>query len=276
MGSRKVSKSERRMVKIESFVLPVFYFPTFGLPHYSIFTTMNLTYWLLAFILLSVMIVSVAAKKLTPMASLVGGIIGVCVYMGAGFTGIAMMGAFFILGTIATSLGIKTKIEKRMAEENNGQRKATQVIANAGVAALLGLCIHFLPKHTLPLRLMMAASFSSATADTLSSELGNLWGRRFYNILSFKKDERGLDGVVSLEGTGAGVCGSFVIALIFMIGFGWKVWFCLIIVLSGTIGNFSDSLLGAALERKGYLKNDAVNFLNTLIAAVVALVLYEI
>ncbi len=237
---------------------------------------MNRDYWLLFLILLSVMIASVLAKKLTLTASLVGGIIGVCVYIGAGFTGIAMMGAFFILGTLATSLGLKTKLEKRMAEQNNGQRKAGQVIANAGIAAILGLCSYYLPKHALPLRLMMAASFSSATADTLSSELGNVWGRRFYNILSFKKDERGLDGVVSLEGTLAGICGSFVIAFIFIIGFGWKVWFCLLILLSGTMGNLSDSVLGAALERKGYLKNDAVNFINTFIAAMVALVLYEV
>ncbi len=237
---------------------------------------MNRDYWLLLFILLSVMIMSVAAKKLTPIAAFTGGIIGVCVYIGAHFTGIAMMGAFFILGTAATSLGIKTKIEKRIAEKDKGQRKASQVIANAGVAAIIGLMVYFFPERLILLHLMMAASFSSATADTLSSELGNVWGRRFYNILSFKKDERGLDGVVSLEGTLAGICGSFVIALIFMIGFGWKVWFCLIILLSGTMGNLSDSLLGAALERKGYLKNDAVNFLNTLIAAVVALVLYKI
>ena len=235
---------------------------------------MNRDYWLLLFVLLSVMIASVLAKKLTPIASLVGGIIGVCVYVGARFTGIAMMGAFFVLGTLATSWKIKTKIEKRIAEKDKGQRKASQVIANAGVAATIGLMVYFFPERLILLHLMMAASFSSATADTLSSELGNVWGRRFYNTLSFKKDERGLDGVVSLEGTLAGICGSFVIALIFMIGFGWKVWFCLIILLSGTMGNLSDSVLGAALERKGYLKNDAVNFLNTLIASVVALVLY--
>ncbi len=210
------------------------------------------------------------------MAAFTGGIMGVCVYIGARFTGIAMMGAFFILGTLATSWGIQTKIEKRIAERNKGQRKVSQVIANGGVAAIIGLLIYCFPQHALLLRLMMAASFSSATADTLSSELGNVWGKRFYNILSLKKDTRGLDGVVSLEGTLAGICGSFVIALIFMSRFGWKVWFCLIILLSGTMGNLSDSVLGAALERKGYLKNDAVNFLNTLIAAVVALVLYKI
>ena len=59
------------------------------------------------------------------------------------------------------------------------------------------------------------------------------------------------------------------IAVIYAIGFGWDKTF-LILIIAGTIGNLSDSVLGAALERKRYLNNDAVNFLNTLIAALAA------
>ena len=217
---------------------------------------------------------SVFAKKLTPMAALVGGLLGVCIYIGAGFIGVAMMAAFFILGTAATSWQRKTKQRLLIEESNSGQRKASQVIANAGVAATLGLFIYFFPQQRLVLQLMMAASFSSAAADTLSSELGNVYGKRFYNILSFAKDERGRDGVISLEGTLAGVAGSFVIALIAILGFGWHRSLFIIIVLAGTIGNVSDSLLGAAFERKGLLQNDAVNFLNTLTGALAALLCY--
>ena len=235
---------------------------------------MKWDFWQLIFILAIAMKLSVFAKKLTPMAALVGGLLGVCIYIGAGFTGIAMMAAFFILGTAATSWQRKTKQRLLIEESNSGQRKASQVIANAGVAALLGLLIYVFPQHRLVLQLMMAASFSSAAADTLSSELGNVYGKRFYNILSFAKDERGRDGVISLEGTLAGVAGSFVIALIAIFGFGWHRSLFIIIVLAGTIGNVSDSLLGAAFERKGLLKNDAVNFLNTLTGALAALLCY--
>ena len=119
---------------------------------------------------------------------------------------------------------------------------------------------------------MMAAAFSSATADTLSSELGSLYGRKFYNILSFKKDTRGLDGVISVEGTLFGVIGSMLIAVVYSAGFGWGENFFLIII-AGTIGNLADSLLGALWERKRLLHNDVVNFLNTLIAAGVCLLL---
>jgi uncharacterized membrane protein len=46
------------------------------------------------------------------------------------------------------------------------------------------------------------------------------------------------------------------------------------IIVAGTIGNLADSILGASLERKGFIKNDVVNFLNTLFAAIASLMLY--
>ena len=107
----------------------------------------------------------------------------------------------------------------------------------------------------------------------MSSELGTIYGRRFYDVLSFKKGKRGNDGVISMEGTSFGIAGSLIIALIYTIAFGWSIAF-IWIILAGTIGNLSDSILGATLERNGIIGNNAVNFLNTVFAALFMLLVF--
>ena len=230
---------------------------------------MIVNYGLLALILGSVMVLSVVLKKLTLLGALTGGLIGLGVYAGAGFIGIGWLGAFFILGIAATAHKQQWKETAGVADKKERVRTAGQVLANGGAAGLLGFATLLTPQHATTLQVMMAASLASATADTISSELGVVYGRRFYNIRTFQKDKRGLDGVISWEGTLLGIGGSVLIALLYAVVFGMTInvlW----IVIAGTIGNLSDSYLGATLERSHRLNNNGVNFLNTLIAALVA------
>lgn len=218
---------------------------------------------------------SIRHRKLTTAGAIGGAITGFCIFIGAGWTGFAMLVLFFLAGTLATGWKRQQKTAIGMMQERGGRRKLGQVLANAGAAGAIGLLTIFFPQHEALFALMIAATFSSALADTLSSELGSLYGKKFYNILTLKKDQKGLDGVVSLEGTMVGLLGSAVIAAIYSIGFGWDSRYFLIL-LAGTIGNLMDSVLGAALERRQRIGNDAVNFCNTLFAALVAGALFLI
>jgi len=220
-------------------------------------------------LLIAVVTVSVRTDKLTLPGAITGGVIALLIFTGAGYTGLAMLATFFILGTAATVWKKNEKLLIKIDEGQSVKRNAGQVLANGGMAGIMGLLIYLIPAQTELFRLMMGAGLASAMADTLSSELGIVYGRNFYNIITFKKDGRGLDGVISLEGTLIGIVGSILIAVIYGIGFGWSNSFTIIIV-TGTIGNLADSVLGALWERKHYLNNDAVNFLNTFIAAIAA------
>jgi uncharacterized protein (TIGR00297 family) len=246
--------------------------PSYGIFNHSGLTTDQI---ILALLLLAGMTGSYSAHKLTRAAAITGGLTGAVIYYGAGWIGILMMTLFFILGTLATSWKHSLKEKWGIAEKNKGARNAAQVLANAGVALLLSIMSLIFPQQRELYVLMIAASFSSAAADTLSSELGSVYGKRFYNIRTWEKDQRGLDGVISFEGCCFGVLGSVCIAVLYAIFFGWNQHFAWIII-TGTFGNFSDSWMGATLERKGRIRNDAVNFINTLVAALAMAILYFI
>ncbi len=212
-------------------------------------------------------------NKLTALASAGGAFIGVLLWSSFSYTGLLLMTTFFLLGTSSTMLGIKVKYKNGLTDNKTSKRDLQQVIANAGISFLLCLLVSLYPKFYNLMLLMIAGSFSAATADTVSSEIGNVYGKSFYNIINLRKDTKGLNGVVSLEGTLCGIAGSCIIATVYALLNSWNFYF-FIIILAGTIGNIVDSILGATLERKNYLNNNQVNFLNTAAGAIVCLLLY--
>jgi len=211
---------------------------------------------------------SIIKHKLTVTGGITGGIVAILVYAGLGYTGVGMLGTFFLLGTAATSWQRNKKEKAGVAEKNRGRRTANQVLANGGVAALAGgLCLLFAEQNHM-WQPAIAGSLAAATADTLSSELGMVYGSNCYNIITLKKDRCGTNGVVSIEGTLIGIAGSIIIAILYA-GIHPDIS-PLAIVIAGTMGNIVDSLLGATLERKGIIGNNVVNLLNTAAGALIA------
>ncbi|MFB9841681.1 DUF92 domain-containing protein [Mucilaginibacter ginsenosidivorans] len=223
-------------------------------------------YLIVAIFLVVAVLLSIRTGKLTAAGGLTGGTVGLLVFAGFGYIGLSILTVFFISGTLATSWKKQDKIRFKAQSDQSASRNAGQVLANGGVAAIMGLLAIFIPQQTYLLGLMMAGALASATADTLSSELGMVYGRSFFNIITLKKETKGLDGVISLEGLLIGIIGSALIAAIYSQGHLSHMTF-IWIICAGTIGNLADSVLGAVFERKGGLNNDSVNFLNTLIAA---------
>jgi uncharacterized protein (TIGR00297 family) len=224
---------------------------------------------LLAF-LLAVMVLCYRLKKLTFSGSLAAGFIGGVVYLADHYRGVFLLLLFFIISVIATSHKKRFKLALHPQLLEARGRTAGQVFANGGIAALCALLSLTYPLFSPIFMVMMAASLASALADTLSSELGIIYGRRFFNILSLKPDVKGLDGVVSMEGTLIGALGAFLVGICFS-GF---TNIAVIIGVAGMLGNLSDSVIGASLERNGLIGNNFVNFLNTLLAAFIGFMLF--
>ncbi|MBD2767504.1 DUF92 domain-containing protein [Hymenobacter sp. BT664] len=212
---------------------------------------------------------SLRTGKLTPAGVWTGGLLGLLIFLGSGFAGIGFLALFFGLGSAASAWKAADKRRLGLAEANEGRRTAGQVLANAGVAGLLGLLGWQLPAYAPLAQLMLAGSFAAATADTLASELGNVYGRRYYNVLTWRPDTRGDNGVVSVEGTVLGLAGSALVAGAYCVSFGWGPAFGWLLV-AGTVGNLVDSVLGATLERRHFVTNNVVNFINTLVGACTA------
>jgi uncharacterized protein (TIGR00297 family) len=232
--------------------------------------------WLISMLLVVLFsIAAIALRRITLVGGIVGGIIAWLLYAGGGLANLALLFYFFVTGTAASQWRFREKIALGLAQENRGVRGVNNVVANAGVAGICALAGWLIPDHLPVFALMAAASLSAATSDTLSSELGNLYGKRYVNVLSFKPDCRGADGAISLEGSLFGVFGAAIAGLIYAL-FQQHMSGFLIVCLAGVLGNYTDSLLGATLQRRGLMTNDTVNFANTASASLAAMALHFI
>ncbi|OLB85306.1 MAG: hypothetical protein AUI17_05980 [Acidobacteriales bacterium 13_2_20CM_2_55_5] len=121
--------------------------------------------------------------------------------------------------------------------------------------------------------LAAAASLSEAAADTVSSEVGQASNDQARLITTWKQVPAGIDGAVSLQGTLSGIAAATLVSLVCVLG-GLLPWKWLgISAVAAVLGMFADSYLGASLQRRGVLNNDSVNFLSTLLSAVLAFVI---
>jgi len=174
--------------------------------------------------------------------------------------------AFFVLGSGTTRLGRRRKERLGVAQAKHGARSARHALANCGVGVYLAGLAATAPAPGLYL-LSFVCAYATAAFDTVSSEIGQAWGGRPVMITTLRPVPIGTDGAVSLVGTLAGFVAAAAVGLI-AVGLGLLGPAALAIVLvAAFIGSSADSFLGATLERRGLMDNDAVNFSNTLIGA---------
>lgn len=201
--------------------------------------------------------------------ALAGAALGTVIWAGGGARAFALLAAFVGAGTLSTWLGWTRKARAGIAEGRGGRRGAASALAKVAVPALAAILAAAAPEPEL-LWLAFAGALATATADTVSSEIGKAFGRNTFLITTLAPAPRGSDGAISAEGSLAGLA-----AALFVAGLGTAVGLyavpgALAVATAAVLANVLESLAGATLERRGRLGHGPINFLASLAGALLA------
>ncbi|MFH1224711.1 MAG: DUF92 domain-containing protein [Candidatus Diapherotrites archaeon] len=205
----------------------------------------------------------------------IDGIVAACA-LGAAIYLLGGMGSFVVMLVFFAVAEFCTKYARAKIGEKHEARTYSNILGNGGAAAIslvLGSPIAFF------------GAVSSALADTASSEIGMLSRSKPRLITTLEKVKVGADGGVTVLGFAAAFSGAAIIGCAYLIlaenpalmaanfTLARNQLVFPIILFSGFLGSFIDSVLGAVLERKGMLTNAWVNFIASSCGAVAAFML---
>lgn len=236
----------------------------------SHWAALDVTVWALLGLNFAVAALGLAAKTVTGMGAVTGGGIGALIIVGTGLAGWTVLIVTFVVVSLTTRLGHARKTKAGIAEDRGGRRGPGNAIANTGIAAWAALVATGSADPSLPY-LALVASLVTAGSDTVASEIGKAYGRTTWLLTSLRRVPAGTTGAVSLEGTLAGVVAAVLLACV-------GAWMALVpmnavplIAIAATVAAVIEGVIGATLEARGMLTNDAVNFVNSGIGAGIAI-----
>ena len=245
---------------------------------------------------IGIAVAALRAGALSPSGAAAAVVVGSLTFGAGGWAPAILMVVFFLTSTIVTRLGRQRKAAAEAGYAKGGRRDAGQVWANGGAAALLSLGAGLEGSGVWFAGIVGA--LAATTADTWATELGGLsreWPRR---ITTGERVAPGTSGGVSALGLASAAAGSLLIGgLGAWLGAGPVVG--LAAAVAGWGASLLDSLLGATVQAVyycpacaeeteqaplhrcggttsrlrgwGWLNNDAVNFLASLLGAGLAM-----
>ena len=224
----------------------------------------NWVYVLLLFIL---GFITYYRKSLDLFGTAVMIIMGVVIIFSAGANWLVLIVLFLIMSLLATKFSKKYKMS---LGEFEGRRTSKNVISNGVVACFMAA----FGGYYSPFVGGFIGAIATATADTLASEIGVL-DQHPRLITTFQKVDPGTNGAVSPLGTGIAIVGAAIIgvAAYFLVIVPEPLSAILVAIVSGTVGCFFDSILGALFENQGWLTNEHVNLFATIVGALVGICL---
>jgi uncharacterized protein (TIGR00297 family) len=135
--------------------------------------------------------------------------------------------------------------------DKGSRRDAVQVLANGIVFALAAILSTWFSPDTW--QSIGAGAIAAATADTWSTEIGTVAGKRPRSVLTWRVVQPGTSGGVTIAGLVSALVAAMLAAAAAS-GMNWKTPMHAV-VLGGVAGSLFDSLLGAAAQERRWCTN---------------------
>jgi len=227
-----------------------------------------------------------AGRMLTAGGALLGAVMALLLVLADPWL-FVFLGGFFALANAATRFGRARKESLGIAEARRGRRGAAEVFGAMGLAAWMTPLVHLggrgqeagigAPGEPGPLALALlvcVAPLIAKTMDTVSSEIGKATAGRTISLRSLRLVPPGTEGGVSLAGTLAGLGAAMLIAT-GILPLGWGGWSeVAALTVIAVAANVFESLWGEWAARKDMNQGPHANVLMTLVAAVLAWMLW--
>ena len=194
-------------------------------------------------------------------------LMGIVIIFSAGANWLLLIILFLIMSLLATKYSKKYKMS---LGEFEGRRTSKNVISNGVVACFMAA----FGGYYMPFVGGFIGAIATATADTMASEIGVL-DKHPKLITTFQSVDPGTNGAVSVLGTAVGMAGAAIIGIAaYFLGIVSNPLSAIMVsLISGTVGCFMDSILGAIFENKGLITNEHVNLMATIVGAIVGILL---
>jgi len=201
-----------------------------------------------------------------------GVLLGTSIFVFLGARGLSLLLVFLVLGSVSTKLGYRSKSKLGVRQSHCGARGAKEALANGALPAMLAVLASVASNADLFL-VGFVSALAAATADTVSSEIGQWIGGDPLLVTNFARVRPGTNGAITVKGT---LCGIIAVCLLGLVALQLRMisptqfW---VVQIAGLAGNLADSVLGASLEGSDGIDNETVNFLNTVAGAGTGMVL---
>ena len=184
-------------------------------------------------------------RVLTSDGALAAFVLGVFVFGIGGWKFMIPLAAFFVLSSLLSRIGKKSKKDQRQSFGKESERDMVQVYANGGIPLILTIWWLYNPSDIIYFAYL--SSVVAATADTWATEIGFFSPYVPRDIVTFRKVASGASGGVTFLGSVGGLLGATVIAA--------SAWFFIqdlkvlsLVIAVGFAANVFDSILGATVQ----------------------------